>query len=91
MVRNNMAKTKKTVASGFNKELEQWWTEFIYDDKTYFAIWGIGTKDGLETFDVGFFPSSDNKESIKNGFSKRTNGKKKQDATSTGKNEKSRS
>lgn len=78
-----MAKTKKTVTSGFNEELEQWWTEFIYDDKTYFAIWGIGTKDGMETFDVGIFPSSDNKEKIKNGSRKRVVRKKKADETSS--------
>ena len=86
-----MMAIKKIVESGFNKEKQQWWTEFVYGDKNYFAIWEVGTKDGLETFDVGFFPSSENKESVKDGFSKRVNGKKKKNETGIGKNEKSRS
>jgi hypothetical protein len=81
---------KKIIRSGFNKDRNQWWTEFVYEKKNYFIIWEVGTKDGMETFDIGVFPSSQQKE-IVDGSSKRVNGKKKTNGTNTKSNAKGRS
>jgi hypothetical protein len=81
---------KRIIDTGYNEEKNQWWTEFEYNDTKYFIIWEVGIKDNKETFDVGIFPSSLQKEKI-DGPSKRTVRKKSKDETGTRKNEKSRS
>jgi hypothetical protein len=81
---------KRIIDTGYNEEKNQWWTEFEYDNVNYFIIWEVGTKNGKDTFDVGIFPSSLQKEKI-DGLSKRTARKKSKNETSTRANEKSRS
>jgi hypothetical protein len=72
---------KKIIRTGFNKDKEQWWTEFQYGEKSFYAMWQVGEKDGEETFQIGIFESSINMEKI-DGLNNRTNRNKKTNAKS---------
>jgi hypothetical protein len=69
----------KITNTGINKKEKQFYATFMYDKSNYMITWRPTKKESGVTFDIGILPVKEETD----GSSKRVNGKKKQNETST--------